>query len=89
VITLVRRNARSSTLLDLSSDPSADLARSIETFVAEFHEFMTSNPRPMTGHSLARGTEWFTGCDMTALHGPANQMLMTWSRVGQLEVPVG
>jgi hypothetical protein len=44
---------------------------------------------PLTAHSLARGIEWFTGCDMTALHGPANQMLMTWSRVGQIEVPVG
>jgi len=42
---------------------------------------------PMTAHSLARGVEWFTGCDMSSLHGPANQMLMTWSRVGQLSVP--
>ena len=25
---------------------------------------------PLTAHSLARGIEWFTGCDMTALHGP-------------------
>lgn len=42
---------------------------------------------PMTAHSLARGVEWFTGCDMSSLHGPANQMLMTWSRVGRIGVP--
>lgn len=33
---------------------------------------------PMIAHNLARGIEWFTGCDMTGLHGPANQMLRTW-----------
>jgi hypothetical protein len=42
---------------------------------------------PMTAHSLARGVEWFTGCDMSILHSPANQMLMTWSRVGRISVP--
>ncbi len=39
---------------------------------------------PLTAHGLARGIEWFTGCDMSDLHGPANQMLRTWSRIGQL-----
>ena len=39
---------------------------------------------PLTAHSLARGIEWFTGCDMTALHGPANQMLQTWARIGRI-----
>jgi hypothetical protein len=42
---------------------------------------------PMTAHSLARAFEWFTGCDMSSLHGPANQMLMIWSRIGQVSVP--
>jgi hypothetical protein len=41
---------------------------------------------PLTAHSLARGIEWFTGCDMTALHGPANQMLQTWGRIGRISV---
>ena len=41
---------------------------------------------PLTAHSLARGIEWFTGCDMTGLHGPANQMLQTWARIGQIGV---
>jgi hypothetical protein len=39
---------------------------------------------PLTAHSLARGIEWFTGCDMSGLHGPANQMLWTWSRIAGL-----
>lgn len=42
---------------------------------------------PLTAHGLARGVEWFTGCDMSDLHGPANQMLMTWSRIGRLPGP--
>jgi hypothetical protein len=42
---------------------------------------------PLTAHSLARGIEWFTGCDMTALHGAANQMLQTWARIGRISVP--
>jgi hypothetical protein len=41
---------------------------------------------PLTAHSLARGIEWFTGCDMTGLHGPANQMLQTWARIGRISV---
>jgi hypothetical protein len=41
----------------------------------------------MTAHSLARAVEWFTGCDMSGFHGPANQMLMIWSRIGQISVP--
>ena len=44
---------------------------------------------PLTAHHLARGIEWFTGCDMTGLHGPANQMLRTWARIGQINVPTG
>jgi hypothetical protein len=43
---------------------------------------------PLAAHGLARGIEWFTGCDMSSLHGPANQMLITWSRVGRISVPV-
>jgi hypothetical protein len=43
---------------------------------------------PLTAHSLARGIEWFTGCDMSDLHGPANQMLRTWSRIGRINVPM-
>jgi hypothetical protein len=43
---------------------------------------------PLTAHSLARGIEWFTGCDMTGLHGPANQMLQTWARIGRKNVPM-
>lgn len=39
---------------------------------------------PLTAHTLARGIEWFTGCDMSDLHGSANQMLRTWSRIGQM-----
>ena len=42
---------------------------------------------PLAAHGLARGIEWFTGCDMSSLHGPANQMLITWSRVGRISVP--
>jgi hypothetical protein len=42
---------------------------------------------PMAAHRLARGIEWFTGCDMSGLHGPANQMLMIWARLGQISVP--
>ena len=42
---------------------------------------------PLAAHSLARAFEWFTGCDMSGLHGPANQMLMIWARVGQISVP--
>jgi hypothetical protein len=42
---------------------------------------------PLTAHSLARGIEWFTGCDMTGLHGSANQMLRTWARIGQTNKP--
>jgi hypothetical protein len=42
---------------------------------------------PLAAHGLARGVEWFTGCDMSSLHGPANQMLLTWSRVGRISVP--
>jgi hypothetical protein len=41
---------------------------------------------PLTAHSLARGIEWFTGCDMSDVHGPANRMLLTWSRIGQLDL---
>jgi hypothetical protein len=44
---------------------------------------------PLTAHNLARGIEWFTGCDMTGLHGPANQMLQTLARIGRINVPVG
>ena len=40
---------------------------------------------PLTAHSLARGIEWFTGCDLSEVHGPANRMLLTWSRIGQLD----
>jgi len=43
---------------------------------------------PLTAHSLARGLEWFTGCDMSDLHGPANQMLRTFSRIGQMHGPM-
>jgi hypothetical protein len=39
----------------------------------------------MTAHTLAKDIEWFTGCDMSRLHGPSNRMLMTWSRIGRLE----
>jgi hypothetical protein len=42
---------------------------------------------PLTAHTLARGIEWFTGCDMTDFHGPANQMLQTWARIGRINVP--
>jgi hypothetical protein len=42
---------------------------------------------PRTAYNLARGIEWFTGCDMTGLHGPANQMLRTWARIGRISVP--
>ena len=48
-ITLVRHTVCSSTLLDMSSDPFADLVRSTEAFAKEFREFMTSNPRPVLG----------------------------------------
>jgi hypothetical protein len=41
----------------------------------------------MIAHRLAQGVEWFTGCDMSSLHNPANQMLMIWSRVGRISVP--
>jgi hypothetical protein len=40
---------------------------------------------PLAAHSLARGVEWFTGCDMSDLHHPANQMLLVWSRIGQMD----
>jgi hypothetical protein len=43
---------------------------------------------PLTAHSLARGIEWFTSCDMSNLHGPANHMLRTWSRIGRINGPV-
>jgi hypothetical protein len=43
---------------------------------------------PLTAHNLARSIEWFTGCDMNGLHGPANQMLQTWARIGQINVPM-
>jgi hypothetical protein len=43
---------------------------------------------PLTAHSLARGIEWFTGCDMSDLNGPANQMLRTWSRIGHVHGPM-
>lgn len=39
---------------------------------------------PLAAHNLARGIEWFTGCDLSDLHGPANRMLLTWARVGKL-----
>jgi hypothetical protein len=42
---------------------------------------------PLTAFNLASGVEWFCRCDMTGLHGPANRMLMTWSRVGQIAAP--
>lgn len=38
-----------SSLLDMSSDPFADLASSTEAFAREFREFMTRNPRPAPG----------------------------------------
>ena len=43
---------------------------------------------PLTAHNLAKGMEWFTGCDMTGLHGPANQMLQTWARIGRIDAPM-
>ena len=43
---------------------------------------------PLTAHSLAKGIEWFTGCDMTGLYGPANRMLQTWARIGRTDVPM-
>lgn len=43
---------------------------------------------PLTAHSLARSVEWFTGCDMNNLHGPANQMLQIWARIGQITTPM-
>jgi hypothetical protein len=43
---------------------------------------------PLAAHRLAHAVEWFTGCDMSSLHDPANQMLMTWSRIGQISVPI-
>jgi hypothetical protein len=42
---------------------------------------------PLAAHSMAKGVEWFTGCDLSDLHGPANQMLCTWARVGKLQLP--
>ena len=44
---------------------------------------------PLSAHNLARGIQWFTGCDMTGLHGLANQMLQTWTRIGRINVPMG
>jgi hypothetical protein len=41
---------------------------------------------PLTSHSLARGIKWFTGCDMTELHGLANEMLRIWSRIGHIKL---
>ena len=38
---------------------------------------------PLTAHSLAKSIEWYTGCDMSNLHGPANQLLSTWARIGE------
>jgi len=42
---------------------------------------------PLTAHSLASSLEWFAGCDMSSVHGPANQMLYTWSRIGHIGLP--
>jgi hypothetical protein len=44
---------------------------------------------PLTAHSLAKGIEWFTGCGITGLHRPANKMLLTWSRIGHMKIPMG
>jgi hypothetical protein len=42
---------------------------------------------PLTAFNLAKGVEWFCGCDMTSLHSSANVMLSTWSRVDQMGIP--
>jgi hypothetical protein len=42
---------------------------------------------PLAAHSMATGIEWFTGCDHSDLYGPANRMLLTWARVGKLQLP--
>ena len=42
---------------------------------------------PLAAHGMARGIEWFTGCDLSDLYDPANRMLLTWARVGKLQVP--
>jgi hypothetical protein len=44
---------------------------------------------PLAAFNLASRLEWFGGSDMTSLHGSANRMLLTWSRVAQLSVPGG
>jgi hypothetical protein len=41
---------------------------------------------PLAAFNLASRMAWFSGCDMTGLHGPANRMLMTWSRVARLSM---
>jgi hypothetical protein len=42
---------------------------------------------PLCAVGLAKGVQWFTGCDMGDLTGPANRMLLTWARVGELKTP--
>jgi hypothetical protein len=42
---------------------------------------------PLCAVSLAKGVQWFTGCDMGDLTGPANRMLLTWAQVGELGLP--
>lgn len=42
---------------------------------------------PLCAVSLAKGVQWFTGCNMGDLTGPANRMLLTWARVGELKTP--
>jgi hypothetical protein len=44
---------------------------------------------PLAAHALARSLEWFAGCDMSSLHGPANQMLQIWARVGKMNEIAG
>ena len=44
---------------------------------------------PLAAHALARSLEQFAGCDMTSLHGPANQMLEIWARVGKMSEIAG
>jgi hypothetical protein len=42
---------------------------------------------PLAGHTLARRIEWFTGCDMSSLYEPGNQMLEVWAGVSKLQIP--
>jgi len=45
----VTQTASPSNLPDMSSDPFADLASSVEVFAKKFRDFMTRNPRPAPG----------------------------------------